>query len=133
MFIVMKSVEEEIKKKVRFLELAKELGNVTQAAKLIGYSRVTYYFLKKIYDLQGEEGLRQHLCGRERLIENIEEIVLKFSSDNPKYGNSRISKELKASGIKVSTGSVHTILKKYNLNTSKQRLEKLKNDIKIEI
>lgn len=129
----MKSVEEEIKKKVRFLELAKELGNVTQAAKLIGYSRVTYYFLKKIYDLQGEEGLRQHLCGRERLIENIEEEVLNISNLNPKYGTLRISNELKASGIKVSKRSVYLILKKNNLNTPKQRLEKLKNDIKIEI
>ena len=133
----MKSVEEEIEKKIKFLELAKELGNITKASRIMGYSITTYYNLKKIYELNGEDGLRHHVRRKpnpnKRLDKNIEEIVLKFSSDNPKYGNSRISKELKIQGIKVSNGSVHTILKKYNLNTSRQRLEKLKNDIKIEI
>lgn len=129
----MKSVEEEIKKKIRFLELAKEIGNITEAARITGYSRVTYYFLKKIYDLQGEEGLRQHLCGRERLIEGIENKVLEIVKLFPKLSSIGISNELKIRNIKISNGSVHTILKKYNLNTSKQRLEKLKNDSKIEI
>ena len=122
----MNSITEEIKKKVRFLELAKEIGNITEAARIMGYHVSTYYNLKKIYDSQGEEGLRQHLCGRERLIENIEEEVLNISNLNPKYGTLRISNKLKASGIKVSKGSVYLILKKNNLNTPKQRLEKFK-------
>lgn len=121
----MNSITEEIKKKIRFLELAKEIGNITKAARIMGYHVSTYYNLKKIYDLYGEEGLRNHLRGGVRLIENIEEEVLNISNLNPKYGTLRISNELKASGIKVSKGSVYSILKKHNLNTVKQRTKKL--------
>ena len=126
----MKSVEEEIKKKIRLLELAKELGNVTQAAKLIGYSRSTYYFLKKIYDKKGKEGFIQHLREGKKVIEGIENKVLEIVKLFPKLSSIGISNELKIRNIKVSNGSVHTILKKYNLNTSKKRLEKFKNDSK---
>lgn len=128
----MDSLEEEIKKKIKFLELAKELGNITKAARIMGYTATTYYNLKKIYERDGEDGLRHHVRRKpnpnKRLDKNIEEIVLKFSSDNPKYGNSRISKELKIQGIKVSTGSVHSILKKHNLNTSKKRIKKFNHE-----
>lgn len=128
----MNSINEEINKKVKFLELAKEIGNITKAARLMGYHVSTYYNLKKIYDKKGKEGFIQHLREGKKVIEEIENEVLKIVTIFPKFSAERISRELKIKNIKVSTGSVHTILKKYNLNTSKQRLEKLKNDSKTE-
>ncbi len=119
--------ERGIRKKVGLLKLAEELGNVSQACKIIGYSRYSFYRFKELYEQGGELALqeirrRQH-CTRNRLASEIEEMVCRLALEKPALGQLRISNELRSKGIFVSPSGVRSVWQRHDLETFPKRLK----------
>jgi len=125
----MTNAEKIIKNKMGLIRLAEQLGNVSQACKVIGYSRDSFYRFKELYDEQGEEGLRELSRSKpnpkNRVDPAIEAAVLTIALENPALGQLRVSNTLKQAGIFVSPGGVRSIWLRHGLETFKKRLKAL--------
>lgn len=126
----MTTQEQLINGKLGLLKLAAYMQNVSEACKTLGYSRDTFYRLKRRYEEAGIEGLRE-ISRRKpnpgnRVPQEIEDKVVALALEYPAFGQVRIAaKLLELHGLTVSPAGVRCIWQRHELETKKKRLRAL--------
>ena len=130
----MSSVQQNvIKHKVGLLNLAAELGNVSRACKVMGFSRDTFYRYQSAMASGGVDALidanRRKPNPRNRVEEATEAAVAAFAIEQPAFGQLRVSNELRKRGIFISPSGVRSVWLRRDLESFKKRLSALERHV----
>jgi transposase len=118
-----------IESKMTLLELARQLGSVSKACKITGYSRDSFYRFKRLYEVGGEAAL-QNASRRKPILKNrvapeVEAAVLEIATAEPMWGQSRVAEALSQRGLSISAAGVRCVWVRSRLQTTALRLKAL--------
>lgn len=125
--------ERIIKHKVGLLNLAEELGNVSQACRIMGFSRDTFYRYKDAAEEGGVAALIDQSRRKPNLKNRVDELteaaVLEHAVEYPAHGQVRASNELRKKGTFISPSGVRSVWLRHKLACFKDRLLALEEKV----
>ncbi|MFK7861493.1 MAG: ISNCY family transposase [Granulosicoccus sp.] len=119
----------DIQKKLEVLELAEQLGNVSEAAKVSGVSRDTIYRHRRLIREGGVQALKRQInedhVHANRTDQETAQAIVEFSLDNPHLGQVQVSNHLKKSNhIDISASGVRQVWLREKMQTMALRMQK---------
>ena len=119
----------DIQKKLEVLELAEQLGNVSEASRLSGVSRDTIYRHRRLIREGGIQALKRQInednIHANRTDQKTTTAIVEFSLDNPHLGQVQVSNHLKKSSqINISASGVRSVWLRENMQTMALRMQK---------
>lgn len=103
------------RRKLSLLELAADLGDVSKACRVMGYSRQQFYEIRRNFQTYGAEGLIDRLPGARgphpnRVAAEVEQTILDHALAHPCHGPMRGAQELVLRSVQVSSGGVRGLV-----------------------
>lgn len=100
--------------KLPVLQLAEELDYASKACKIMGYHRETFYEVQEAFKIGGVSALVELRRGprhphRNRVPEAVDERILVFCLVQLTYGANWVAKELRLTGVDVSSSDVRCV------------------------
>lgn len=122
-------VDLDIQKKLEVLELAEQLGNVSEASRISGVSRDTIYRHRRLIKEGGIQALKRQVnednVHGNQTDDEIANTVIEFSLDNPHLGQLQVSNHLrKQCQIDLSASGVRNVWLRENMQTIALRMQK---------
>lgn len=115
----MNSQDRLIDAKISILQLAEKLESISEACKVAGIARSSFYEIKKAYEQFGREGLVPKPRRRPRMPnqypEEIVQKILDMTRRYPAYSYVRIAGQLRMENISVSPGGVRKVWERHGL------------------
>ena len=126
----MTAEEKLARQRLKILEFARTMGNVSKACRQIGLSRSQFYQYRERFAAHGLEGLKDRLPIHKNhpfttpIV--IERQILALSLENPQWGCVKLSNQLKRQGILISSPTIQKILIKHKMGKVQERSTKTK-------
>ena len=121
--------EKVARRKLSMLELAQELRSVSEACRLMGYSRSQFYEIKRAFQTGGLEALldRPPVPGStpHKVPDELEKEIIELSVEHPAWGQLRISDEMALREKVVSPTTVRNVWIRNDLETRYKRMLEL--------
>ena len=115
-----------LKYKMNLLQLAEQLQNIRKACRIMGVSRQHYYDIKRRFEQQGIDGLkekpRRYPDMPNKASKELENTVLEYTKKHPTYGKDRVAMQLRLKGIFISATGVEKIWRRHKLENRYKRL-----------
>ncbi len=124
---------ESAKRKLSLIRLAEELGNVSKACEITGYSRQSFYDIRRAFQVGGMAAFVEKKRGPKnphpnRVAKEIEEKILALCLERPTWGAQRIANELRLMDVNVSATGVRGVWTRHDLLHRSQRLLRLEGE-----
>jgi len=118
--------EKVAQRKLSMLQLAQELRSVSEACRLMGYSRSQFYEIKRAFQTGGLEALldKAPIPGStpHKIPEELEKEIVDLSTEHPAWGQLRIADEMALREKVVAASTVRNIWIRNELETRYKRM-----------
>jgi transposase InsO family protein len=118
--------------RLRAMQRAQELGNVSAVCRELGISRALYYRWRRRFVVYGPDGLhprrRRARVGRPpQVAAYAERMALGLALAWPTWGPNRLAAQLTRSGVRLAPSTIYRLLRRSGLATRVQRLAVLEH------